>query len=112
MTVYYQTASKDYIEFLRDANTTTDIGQQVYDAWVAVGKAAPFAMDNQIISLGDFVSGDVTGDGAVDLADLNLVLANFGQSSPAGVLEGDANCDNTVDLADLNTVLANFGSSL
>ncbi|XHC24812.1 MAG: multiheme c-type cytochrome [Phycisphaerales bacterium] len=112
VTVYYQTASKDYIEFLRDANTTTDIGQQVYDAWVAVGKAAPFAMDSQVISLGGFVAGDVNGDNAVDLADLNLVLANFGQSSPAGVLEGDANCDNTVDLADLNTVLANFGNSL
>ncbi|MFU8828114.1 MAG: secretion protein [Phycisphaerales bacterium] len=49
--------------------------------------------------------GDVTGSGGVDLADLNLVLANFGQTTDAG----DANGDGVVDLADLNTVLANFG---
>jgi hypothetical protein len=112
VTVYYQTASKDYIEFLRDANTTTDFGQKVYDAWVAVGKAAPFPMDQQIIALNPFISGDVNGDGAVDLADLNLVLANFGQASPAGVIPGDANGDNAVDLADLNLVLASFGNSI
>lgn len=112
VTVYYQTASKDYMEFLRDANTTTDFGQQVYDAWVAVGKAAPFAMDQQTINLGGFIPGDVNGDGAVDLDDLDLVLTNFGTGSPAGVLDGDANCDNTVDLDDLDLVLTNFGMSL
>jgi Ca2+-binding EF-hand superfamily protein len=49
----------------------------------------------------------VNGDGAVDLADLNLVLANFGTNNPAG----DANGDGVVDLADLNLVLANFGNT-
>ncbi len=112
VTVYYQTASKDYMEFLRDANTTTDFGQKVYDAWVAVGKAAPFAMDQQTISLGGFVTGDVNGDGVVDLDDLNLVLTNFGQVGFGSVLEGDANCDQAVNLDDLNLVLTNFGSSI
>ena len=51
--------------------------------------------------------GDVTGSGTVDLADLNLVLANFGQQTS----DGDANGDGQVDLADLNLVLANFGSN-
>ncbi|MFI4853379.1 MAG: FG-GAP-like repeat-containing protein [Phycisphaerales bacterium JB065] len=50
--------------------------------------------------------GDVTGDGETDLADLNLVLANFGQTTS----DGDTNNDGVVDLADLNTVLANFGT--
>ncbi|MFU8829094.1 MAG: GC-type dockerin domain-anchored protein [Phycisphaerales bacterium] len=50
---------------------------------------------------------DVTGDGVVDLADLNLVLANFGQTTS----EGDTNGDGVVDLADLNTVLAAFGET-
>ncbi|MFG0293883.1 MAG: hypothetical protein ACF8MJ_12130 [Phycisphaerales bacterium JB050] len=50
--------------------------------------------------------GDVTGDGETDLADLNLVLANFGQTTS----EGDTNNDGVVDLADLNAVLANFGT--
>jgi len=50
---------------------------------------------------------DVSGDGVVNLADLNAVLANFGQNSP----NGDTNGDGAVNLADLNTVLAAFGTS-
>ena len=49
---------------------------------------------------------DLTGDGSVDLADLNIVLANFGQPSS----EGDADGNGSVDLIDLNIVLASFGS--
>ena len=48
---------------------------------------------------------DVTGDGQVNLGDLNLVLANFGQQTDVG----DTNGDGVVDLADLNAVLAAFG---
>ena len=50
--------------------------------------------------------GDVDGDGLVDLADLNAVLASFGQT---GDLPGDANADGQVDLLDLNIVLGAFG---
>ncbi|MFG0293915.1 MAG: hypothetical protein ACF8MJ_12290 [Phycisphaerales bacterium JB050] len=50
---------------------------------------------------------DVTGDNAVNLADLNLVLAHFGQTTT----DGDTNDDGQVDLADLNTVLAAFGQT-
>jgi hypothetical protein len=51
--------------------------------------------------------GDANGDNQVDLADLNLVLANFGTAGP----DGDVNGDGQVDLADLNLVLANFGTT-
>ncbi|MFU8827984.1 MAG: hypothetical protein ACNA8P_00960 [Phycisphaerales bacterium] len=50
---------------------------------------------------------DVTGDGTVNLADLNLVLSQFGQTGDD--LQGDANGDGAVDLGDLNMVLAAFG---
>ncbi len=50
--------------------------------------------------------GDTNADGIVDLADLNAVLANFGQSTASGDVTGDGQ----VDLADLNLVLANFGA--
>jgi len=53
--------------------------------------------------------GDATGDGTVNLADLNLVLANFGQSVPPNT-SGDVTGDGQVNLADLNLVLANFGT--
>ena len=51
--------------------------------------------------------GDVTGDGSVDLADLNLVLSMFGMDTS----NGDANGDGTVNLADLNLVLSQFGGA-
>ena len=53
--------------------------------------------------------GDVTGDGATDLADLNAVLGNFGCSD--GGCGGDATGDGATDLADLNAVLAAFGTT-
>ena len=44
VTLYYQSTSKEYVEFLRDANTTNSAGQDLYDAWVAQGKAPPVRM--------------------------------------------------------------------
>ncbi len=41
---------------------------------------------------------DANGDGLVDLADLNMVLANFGQTTDIGDVTGDG----AVDLGDLN----------
>lgn len=55
--------------------------------------------------------GDVNGDGSINLADLNLVLANFGDFADPPGTDGDANSDGKVNLADLNLVLANFGQS-
>jgi hypothetical protein len=42
--LYYQTVSKEYVEFLRDENTTTNDGQAFYDAWAAHGHGAPALM--------------------------------------------------------------------
>jgi hypothetical protein len=44
VTLYYQTLSKEYVEFLRDANTTNTAGQDLYDAWAANGKSSPVLM--------------------------------------------------------------------
>ena len=51
--------------------------------------------------------GDTNGDRIINFADLNIVLAQFGQAG-AG-LAGDVNGDGMVTFADLNIVLANFG---
>ncbi|MCA9292936.1 MAG: hypothetical protein KDA20_03895 [Phycisphaerales bacterium] len=53
--------------------------------------------------------GDADGSGAVDLADLNLVLFNFGAAVLPGA-NGDVDGSGQVDLADLNVVLFNFGA--
>ena len=56
--------------------------------------------------------GDANLDGAVNFADLSVLLSNFGQFSlppfPA-VRDGDVNADHRVDFTDLSIVLANFG---
>lgn len=44
VSLYYQSTSPGYVEFLRDENTTNAIGQQLYDAWVAQGKNPPELM--------------------------------------------------------------------
>jgi hypothetical protein len=42
--LYYQSASREYIEFLRDANVTNDRGNLVHDLWVQTGRSAPVEM--------------------------------------------------------------------
>lgn len=53
--------------------------------------------------------GDSDFNGTIDLADLNALLASFGQQvSPC--TPRDTNGDGVLDLADLNFILANFGA--
>ena len=42
--LYYQSTSKEYIEFLRDENHTNSLGQDLYDAWVLQGRNFPVTM--------------------------------------------------------------------
>jgi dipeptidyl aminopeptidase/acylaminoacyl peptidase len=52
--------------------------------------------------------GDLNGDGRVDLADLGILLADFG-CAPPGPCVGDIDGDGDTDLGDLGILLANFG---
>ena len=58
---------------------------------------------------GGGVPGDLNGDGHVDLADLGILLADFG-CMPPGPCVGDVDGDGDTDLADLGILLANFGA--
>lgn len=53
----YQSTSKDYVEFLRDQNTTNGTGQVMYDAWVANGRAAPVEMARDSASFAPLAVG-------------------------------------------------------
>jgi probable HAF family extracellular repeat protein len=57
-------------------------------------------------------SGDVDGDGDVDLGDLTRLLGTFGLcSSDSGYLPGaDFNSSGCIELGDLTTLLASFGT--
>jgi hypothetical protein len=61
VTLYYQTASKEFIEFLRDANYTNNAGLVLYNLWSAHGKSAPVAMNYETWS-GDPVQMNITLD--------------------------------------------------
>ncbi|MBD3297795.1 MAG: hypothetical protein GF341_03990 [candidate division Zixibacteria bacterium] len=67
VTLYYQTTSKEYVEFLRDENTTNTAGQDFYDLWAAFGKSAPVAMETDTLYFGE--PTDTDGDGIVDAED-------------------------------------------
>ncbi len=56
--------------------------------------------------------GDVNSDGRVDINDLAVVLANYGQTTGMWWATGDLNGDGVVDVNDLAIVLNNFGKSL
>lgn len=104
VTLYYQTTTREYAEFLRDANTTNLAGQTAYDLWVKFGKSAPVDMDTAAIELTAGIVGDLNGDGAVNGADLGILLASWGQAGAS-----DLNGDGTTNGADLGVLLANWG---
>lgn len=67
VTLYYQTTSKEYVEFLRDANTTNSAGQDLYDAWVAQGKAPPVVIAQARSAVDVTVTGVEDGDSNIPL---------------------------------------------
>ena len=72
-TLYYQTTSKEYVEFLRDANTTNSAGQDLYDAWVAQGKAPP-------VVIAEAATGIDVVDTSVDDGDLPSFTYSLSQN--------------------------------
>jgi hypothetical protein len=54
-------------------------------------------------------SGDLNGDGRINLADLAYVLMNYGTTSGMTYWDGDLDCDSDVDLSDLAALLSIYG---
>jgi len=55
--------------------------------------------------------GDLDGDNDVDLADLAILLSNYGMTSGAEYEDGDLDGDGDVDLSDLAALLAVYGTT-
>jgi mono/diheme cytochrome c family protein len=51
VTLYYQTTSKEYVEFLRDENVTDDWGHVMYTLWDTHGKSTPVVMRSDTLLL-------------------------------------------------------------
>ena len=111
--VYFQLVSKEYIEFLRDANDESvgdplnpSSGEIAYEQWELHGKSPKVEMDFQTIVFTGGCLPDFTGDGQLDFFDVSAFLAAFGAQEPAADLTGDAQWD----FFDVSMFLGLFGA--
>lgn len=81
--LYYQTTSKEYIEFLRDQNNTNKAGQIAYDQWLAHGKSTPVEMDLATLIFAPPCPGDFNSDGVLNFFDVQGFLQAFSTEDPA-----------------------------
>lgn len=73
VTLFYQTTTREYVEFLRDENVTNSMGQDLYNSWVNNGKSAPEPM----ISVRAAVNVTVT-----DVGNIPPLIFNLEQNYP------------------------------
>ena len=71
VTLYYQSTSKEFIEFLRDENFTNNDGNDIYDLWNNNDKCPPEVMQVALTTETDF-----DRDGIVDFGDF-VIFASF-----------------------------------
>jgi hypothetical protein len=79
-----------------------------YDSMVET--PAQFAATTYTITSGSSLSGDINGDGIVNIADFNILAANYGATGTT-LATGDINGDGVTNLLDLNAIATNFGKS-
>ncbi len=104
VSLLYQTTSKEYVTFLRDANNTNDAGDVLFAQWELTGKSPPVRMVDEVSALAPRADGDFDADGDVDLFDfsafLDCVSGPGGGVSPPGCAVFDFDEDDDVDLGD------------
>ena len=112
--VFYQTASKDYVTFLRDENVTNLAGQTLYNQWQITGKSPPVQMALANVQVMPFAIGDYDGNSIVNLADYSsfpacLTAPNVTYSDP-NCIEFDFDDDGDVDARDFAEFQLNLES--
>lgn len=97
-------------DFVPDAGTDCNNNQFPDNCDIAAGRSTDLNGNGTPDECESICPGDVNGDGAVDLADLAILLSNFGVPGADEYGQGDLNDDEAVDLADLAFLLAHFGT--
>jgi len=102
VTLYYQSTSKEFVEFLKNENTTDpSVGLAMYNLWNNNGKCPPEMMEQVQVQL--TIPADLDRDYDVDEADLWQLCSNWlaiGCNAPADCGRADLIDDGTVDLKD------------
>jgi len=97
--LFYQTASKEYIEFLRDENTTNTAGQVLYDQWELLGKSPPVEMDFQEITLDQSCPADLAPPfGSLNIFDIQAYIGLYNAQDPAADLAAPFGAWNIFDI--------------
>lgn len=73
VTIYYQTISKEYVEFLRDQNVSNSYdwnnwGGKLYDSWNVHGKSQPVVMKTSTVPVKDSIDAVVENDPSLPTA--------------------------------------------
>lgn len=105
--LYYQSTSKEFIEFLRDENTTNGLGQMLYDLWDRNGKCPPELMAAVTVPITGVCPADIDGSGAVDFGDILAILSAWGDCPDC---PEDLSGNGSVDFADVLVVLGAWGA--
>ncbi len=113
VSLYYQSTSKEFIEFLRDNGNPGGAGQTMYNLWLANGKCPPELMAQTSVALQTRAPADMNCDGVVDFFDIDpFLLALF---DPTGYdaaypdcdrFNADVNNDGGVDFFDIDPFVA------
>lgn len=109
--LYYQSASKEFIEFLRDENTTDDAGQIMYDLWNNNDKCPPEEMASLSLPVICAELGDFNNDCYVDAEDLALFeqcLSGPTIAHEPGCEDRDFDNDGDVDQTDFGLFQLNY----
>ncbi|MBL0921514.1 MAG: LamG domain-containing protein [Phycisphaerales bacterium] len=85
-----------------------DIDDVQFYSGVLNGRQICHIVNNPGSAAAPNIDGDINGDGAVNFADLNIILSGFNMTGFC--LQGDVDGDGVVGFADLNRLLSNFNS--
>lgn len=102
--LYYQNTPREYIDHLRDANTTDHWGQTLHSLWTATGRGAPILMASSSVGLTRPRIQPATTAASLPEA-LARMLGDFGSRVPRGSAS-DRDGDGVVTMADLFRFLA------
>jgi hypothetical protein len=105
VTFYYQSTSKEFVEFLLDKNTTNSKGQEMFDLWNDNGKCPPEEVKTTSMTRADF-----TQNGRVNFIDYALIASYFSQTCTTDQCKklNLADSNQVIDANDINIFFDNW----